>query len=89
MTVNEALVVCKILQSHGFGDYKMTCEGGYNVISEYPDECNKDKKTINMEGFKGADPNGKEYWSTYPELDQVCNEIEEALKCMNDRGMKR
>ena len=26
MTVNEALVVCKILQSHGFGEYKMTVE---------------------------------------------------------------
>ena len=86
MTVNEALIVCKILQSHGFGDYKMTVETGYSTLGTCPDEFDEDKKFINMEAYKTKLRNGEEHWVTSSDLVQVCNEIEEALKCMNNKG---
>ena len=35
MTVNETLIVCKVLQENGYGDYVMTNQCSCDVLSEY------------------------------------------------------
>lgn len=55
MTVNETLVVCKVLQENGYGDYVMTNQCGYDTLCEYVDYIiNGDEHPeINMEGGCG------------------------------------
>lgn len=75
MTVNEALIVCKILKKHGYGDLELTAECGYTSIGSYPDYLHVPKGYINMEGGKF---NGK--WNVADKtLIPVCEEIETAL----------
>lgn len=50
MTVNETLIVCKVLQENGYGEYAMMNEGGFNTLSEYVDWIDHEKKKIGMEG---------------------------------------
>lgn len=51
MTVDETLVVCKVLQEHGYGDYRMTNECGCDALSEYADYIDDENCEINMEGW--------------------------------------
>ena len=53
MTVNETLIVCKVLQENGYGDYVMTNECGYDVLNKYASYIVDEDGVheINMEGF--------------------------------------
>lgn len=50
MTVNETLIVCKVLQEHGYGDYEMTTECGFNALGKYVNIIHSESRIINMEG---------------------------------------
>lgn len=78
MTVNEALIVCEILKNHGYGDYDMRCEDGYNGLRCFPDYDYDygSGKYINMEGGKNKDGT----WSSGRSFHEICDEIENALK---------
>lgn len=55
MTVNETLIVCKVLQENGYGDYIMTTECGYDTLCEYTNRIidRDEHPEINMEGGCG------------------------------------
>ncbi len=55
MTVNETLIVCKVLQENGYGDYVMTNQCGYDTLCEYTDYIidRDEHPEINMEGGCG------------------------------------
>lgn len=72
MTVNEAIKVCNVLASHGYGDYHLRTECGYVGMSCYPDYINNDSKTINMEGSLLDDEDRGD-------LQMICDEISEIL----------
>ena len=55
MTVKETIIVCKILDELGYGDYQMTCEAGYDNLGKFPNYIDKDNKYINMEGLYPPD----------------------------------
>lgn len=85
MTANEALIVCRILQRHGYGDLEMTVECGYTSIGCYPDYLQIPKGYIDMEGSKY---NGK--WNVADKtLIPVCEEIESALQKSDDGNKAR
>lgn len=54
MTVNETLIVCKVLQENGYGDYRMTNECSCNTLDEYVNYIiNEDGiRELNMEGYQ-------------------------------------
>lgn len=73
MTVNEAIKVCNVLASHGYGDYELRTECGFAGMSCYPDHINTDRKTINMEGSMLDD------CEDLGDLQAICDEISEML----------
>ena len=79
MTVKETIIVCKILDELGYGDYRMTCECGYDYLGKFPNYINKGKKYINMEGLY---PPASRDVSENPDIETICDKIKEAL----DRG---
>ena len=85
MTVNESLIVCRILKQHGYGDYEMTAEYGYTSMTCYPDFVYEHDKTIDMEGCKDASGN----WDSARKFHKLCNEIEDALKKAADGNRAR
>ena len=80
MKVNEAIKICNVLASHGYGDYDLRVECGFSGISCYPDYINNDSKTINMEGSVLDD------YKDRGDLQMICNEISEALSGGMDNG---
>jgi hypothetical protein len=70
MTVNQTLIVCEILKRHGYGEYEMTNEGGYDSLSCYPDCISDATKSINMDGWRGT---------STPQCAYICKEIMEKL----------
>ena len=72
MTVNEAIKVCNVLASHGYGGYDLRTERGFAGISCYPDHINNDSKTINMEGSLLDDEDRGD-------LQLICDEISAVL----------
>lgn len=76
MTVKETIIVCKILDELGYGDYRMTCECGYDYLGKFPNYINKDKKYINMGGLYPLDARKN------PDIAIIWDKIKEAL----DRG---
>lgn len=55
MTVNETLIVCKILKENGYGNYEMTTECGFNTLQKYVWTINDDCQEIDMEGHYDPD----------------------------------
>lgn len=80
MTVNEAIKVCNVLASHGYGDYDLRTECGFAGISCYPNHINKASKTINMEGSVLDDYEG------HDDLQLICDEISVVLSGGADNG---
>lgn len=73
MTVNEAIKVCKVLASHGYGDYELRTECGFAGMSCYPDHINNNSKTINLEGSMLDDD------EVLGDLQMIRDEISEVL----------
>lgn len=80
MTVNEAIKVCNVLASHGYGDYKLRTECGFVGMSCYPNCINDDSKTINMEGSELDDDEDQ------GDLQMICDEISAVLSGGADNG---
>ncbi len=77
MTVNEAIIVCEILKTHGFGDYSLTVECGFCGLENYPDYYREEEKIINREGYRST----KDRWCcSKKDLVPICEEIEKALR---------
>lgn len=79
MTVNEAIKVCNVLASHGYGDYELRTECGFASLSCYPDHINNNSKTINMEGSMLDD-------GDLGDLQMICDEISDVLSGGADNG---
>lgn len=80
MTVNEAIKVCIVLASHGYGEYDLRTECGFAGMSCYPDHINNNSKTINMEGSMLDDD------EVLGDLQMIHDEISEALSGGADNG---
>lgn len=77
MTVNEAIKVCNVLASHGYGNYDLRTECGFAGISCYPDYINNDSKTINMEGSLLDDEDRGDLQLICDEISEILNEEDE------------
>lgn len=80
MTVNEAIKVCIVLASHGYGDYDLRTECGFASLSCYPDHINNNSRTINMEGSMLDD------CEDLGDLQTICDEISVVLSGGADNG---